>query len=74
METTGKKQYGLPEGVGHELKFWKQFVKTKRFLEGWVANVKTPELDNDVANFIWQKCKTIPAAKCLILAAAPFLS
>jgi hypothetical protein len=67
METTGKKQYGLPEGVGHELKFWKQFVKTKRFLEGWVSNGKTPELDNDVANFIWQQLHENEGCKVLDL-------
>jgi SAM-dependent methyltransferase len=31
------------EGVCEELKFWKGFVKTKRF-SGWIANSPTPEL------------------------------
>ena len=39
-------------GIYHELHFWKGFVKTERFLNGWVAKVKTPELNNEVADFI----------------------
>ena len=40
--------------IAHELKFWKGFVQTPRFLVGWVNNVKTPELNEDVYNFILQ--------------------
>ena len=43
-------------GIYHELKFWKNFVKTERFLNGWVAKIKTPELNNEVAEFI----KSVP--------------
>ena len=39
-------------GIYHELSFWKEFVKTKRFLEGWVGKQKTPELNQEVADFI----------------------
>jgi SAM-dependent methyltransferase len=39
-------------GIYHELKFWKGFVKTERFLNGWVKKVKTPELNQEVADFI----------------------
>ena len=39
-------------GIYHELSFWKEFVKTKRFLKGWVGNQKTPELNQEVADFI----------------------
>lgn len=39
-------------GIYHELNFWKGFVKTDRFLNGWVKKVKTPELNNEVADFI----------------------
>jgi hypothetical protein len=38
--------------VYHELNFWKSFVETKRFLDGWVKNVKTPELRQQVHDFI----------------------
>ena len=39
-------------GIYHELAFWQQFVKTDRFLKGWVKKVKTPELNQEVADFI----------------------
>jgi len=39
-------------GIYHELAFWQQFVKTDRFLSGWVKKVKTPELHQEVADFI----------------------
>jgi SAM-dependent methyltransferase len=39
-------------GIYHELSFWKEFVKTDRFLSGWVKKVKTPELNQEVADFI----------------------
>jgi len=39
-------------GIYHELAFWQQFVKTDRFLSGWVKKVKTPELNQEVADFI----------------------
>lgn len=38
--------------IYHELNFWKGFVKTERFLKGWVGNGKTPELNQEVADFI----------------------
>lgn len=38
--------------IYHELAFWKGFVKTRRFLEGWVGVGKTPELQQFVADFI----------------------
>ena len=41
-------------GIYHELNFWQGFVKTKRFLDGWVSNKKTPELNDFVADFIKQ--------------------
>jgi len=40
------------EGIEHELKFWTNFVQTDRFLTGWVGPGKTPELNQDVADFI----------------------
>jgi SAM-dependent methyltransferase len=39
-------------GIYHELAFWQQFVKTDRFLNGWLKKVKTPELNQEVADFI----------------------
>lgn len=38
--------------IYHELNFWKGFVKTERFLKGWVGNKKTPELQQSVYDFI----------------------
>ena len=38
--------------IYHELNFWKGFVKTERFLKGWVGKGKTPELNQEVADFI----------------------
>lgn len=43
------------QAIAHELKFWKEFVKTGRFLNGWVANIKTPELHQPVYNFLKNK-------------------
>ena len=43
-------------GIYHELAFWQQFVKTDRFLNGWVGKGKTPELNQEVADFI----KSVP--------------
>lgn len=38
--------------IYHELNFWDGFVKTPRFLNGWVKKVKTPELHQSVHDFI----------------------
>lgn len=46
-------------GIYHELHFWRGFVKTERFLNGWVKKVKTPELQQYVADFI----KSVPHEK-----------
>jgi SAM-dependent methyltransferase len=40
------------DGLQHEFLFWKGFVKTPRFIDGWVADIKTPELNEYVYNFI----------------------
>lgn len=40
------------EGIEHEVNFWTNFVQTERFLNGWVGNHKTPELSDEVADFI----------------------
>lgn len=39
-------------GADYEIKFWEGFVKTDRFINGWVADIKTPELNQEVADFI----------------------
>jgi SAM-dependent methyltransferase len=39
-------------GIAHELAFWQGFVKTERFLKGWVSNTPTPELNDIVKQFI----------------------
>jgi hypothetical protein len=40
------------KGADHEINFWKDFVKTDRFLEGWAKDVKTPELNDIVYGFL----------------------
>lgn len=40
----------------HELDFWKGFIKTDRFLNGWVANTPTPELHQFVKDFFIERC------------------
>jgi SAM-dependent methyltransferase len=39
-------------GIQHELDFWKKFVQTPRFLEGWCSSEKTPELREPTYSFI----------------------
>jgi|GEM_PF-4500190 len=51
------------DGIYHELYFWKSFVQTPRFIDGWVGRVKTPELNNKVAKFI--KANTKPTSRVL---------
>jgi hypothetical protein len=45
------------QAIAHELTFWKGFVQTKRFLDGWVRDVPTPELRSQVHQFIRQHIK-----------------
>lgn len=40
------------QAIYHELNFWKGFVRTHRFLDGWVGKKKTPELHQTVYDFI----------------------
>jgi ubiquinone/menaquinone biosynthesis C-methylase UbiE len=40
------------KGIGHELKFWKGFVQTNRFLSDWVGKIVTPELAIDQAEVV----------------------
>jgi len=43
----------IMEAIGHELRFWKEFVQTPRFLRGWVDDsIKTPELQQDIYEYI----------------------
>lgn len=44
-----------------ELKFWQGFVQTARFLDGWCADIKTPELQDEVFNYV----KARPRARVL---------
>lgn len=37
--------------IAHEFNFWQGFVKTDRFLKGWVAKIRTPELPQEVYDF-----------------------
>ena len=39
----------------HEINFWREFVKTDRFLKGWCSNEKTPELNDIVYNFLKER-------------------
>lgn len=43
----------LMDGIAHELTFWKGFVQTPRFVDGWVADIKTPELKDAI--YLWFK-------------------
>ena len=44
-------QTNLP-GAAHEIEFWKGFVKSDRFINGWLPdNIKTPDLVQEVADF-----------------------
>lgn len=45
------------QGIAHELKFWRDFVKTERFLRGWVANKPTPELNTTVYEYLMNNVK-----------------
>lgn len=49
------------QGSDHEIAFWKDFVKTDRFINGWLSNEKTPELNDLVYMFL----KGQPEAKVL---------
>lgn len=40
-------------GANEEVEFWKEFIKTDRFLNGWVKEGRTPELRQEVAEFLW---------------------
>lgn len=51
------------QGIAHELAFWKGFVQTRRFLEGWVPAIPTPELNPIVADFIREK---VPAGASVL--------
>lgn len=51
-----------PAAAEHELGFWREFVKTDRFLGGWLpADKKTPDLNYDV----WRFISGLPAVKTL---------
>lgn len=41
--------------IAHEFAFWQEFVKTPRFLIGWAAKVRTPELHNEVYDFFQER-------------------
>ena len=40
------------KGASHEISFWKQFVQSDRFINGWLSNEKTPELNDLVYMFL----------------------
>ena len=40
------------KGSDHEIAFWKQFIQSDRFLNGWLSNKKTPELNDLVYMFL----------------------
>ena len=46
------------QGIAHELGFWKQFVQTPRFLNGWVRKSPTPELNDIVKQFLHYNAPT----------------
>lgn len=40
------------KGSDHEISFWKQFVQSDRFINGWLPDRKTPELNDLVYMFL----------------------
>ena len=40
------------KGSDHEIAFWKDFVKSDRFINGWLPDRKTPELNDLVYMFL----------------------
>lgn len=58
-------------GSDHEIAFWKEFVKTERFLQGWCGQEKTPELNESISEFIIKqgdiKILDIGSGACSIL-------
>jgi SAM-dependent methyltransferase len=40
------------QGSEHEISFWKQFIQSDRFLNGWLSDEKTPELNDLVYMFL----------------------
>ena len=40
------------KGASHEIAFWKQFIQSDRFINGWLSNDKTPELNDLVYMFL----------------------
>ncbi len=40
------------KGADHEISFWKDFVKSDRFINGWLPDRKTPELNDLVYMFL----------------------
>lgn len=55
----------LIKAIGHELMFWKTFVKSDRFLNGWAAFKRTPELIEPVYQFLLDQQKANPNIKVL---------
>lgn len=49
------------EGIAHELRFWKGFVQTRRFLDGWLSPSPTPELNPVVRDLLLSQ----PSARVL---------
>ena len=49
------------KAIAHELGFWKGFVRSSRFLHGWVKDVRTPELHQTVYDFI----RSVPNGKVM---------
>jgi len=45
-----------PAGIQHETDFWKEFVRSERFLNGWVPTVPTPELSETVRRLLQVRC------------------
>lgn len=39
-------------GIDHEINFWRRFVKSDRFIHGWMRKHRTPDLQQKVYNFL----------------------
>lgn len=51
--TNSKENQERIKAIAHELKFWKSFVQTERFIKGWAMNGKTPEFNQKAYDIMW---------------------
>ncbi len=44
------------EAIKHELNFWKGFIKSENFINNWIPDKRTPELMDDIYEYINRFC------------------